>query len=383
MKPSELYAHPSTDIEPWFEGYSRIVGEVLQIDELENDYSDLRHLRETDNGQFQVHQKFYHNVDGERGVGIYALYFDGKPFAYAMTGGRGGQDARDQYVTDGETWEIARAFVVEALHKKVEMQHDLVSEDSDVIYGFYGTFIARFGDEPRLVDVDNVNPFTGTPVYDMEKFTSVFDATCRPLGEKIGYEKGLKDPEMLRAGIEAFRAGVLGDRVDVDIELSHGDRIVAVSVIEKQTFAHIIKQHGGWFTWAREITPKMIGPASLAECYAEHSAGRAIDPECAYIREAAAAFGADPISIQKEVSDYIVRGGANLAERIVRLLPRHPDVPESIKHGVEIFALAHLVTADPKIRRFCEGGYPSERQARELVAECAKRAEEMKSEMTP
>jgi hypothetical protein len=259
----------------------------------------------------------------------------------------------------------------------------LVSLDDDVVYGFYGTFIAKYGDEQRLVDVNNVNPFTGTPVYDMDKFTSVFDAVCRPLGKKIGYEKGLNDPEMLRAGINAFRAGVLGDRIDVDIELAHGRRIVAVSVIEGQTFAHIINQHGGYFTWAREISPKMIGPASLAECYAEHSSGRAVDADCAYIREAAAAFGADPAAIQKEVSDYIVNGGLSLAERITRLLPRHPGVPESIKHGVEIYSLAHLLTADPSIRRFYQGAYPSLRQARELVAKTDDVAEEMRSTMTP
>ena len=383
MKPSELYAHPSTDIEPWFEGYSCIVGEVLQINELVEDYADLRHLRDTDNGHFQVHQKFYHNVDGERGVGIYALYFDGKPFAYAMTGGRGGQDARDQYVTDGDTWNAARAYVVEALQKKIEIEHELVSTDADVIHGFYGTYIAHFFEEPRLVAVDNIHPFTGTPVYDMEKFTAAFDSICRPLGKKVGYEAGLKDPEMLRAGIGAFREGVLGDRTDVDIELNHGRRIISVSVVENQTFAHIINQHGGWFTWAREISPKMIGPASLAECYAEHAAGRSIDIDCAYVREAAAAFGADASAVQREVSDYIARGGVSLAERIVRSLPQHPAVPESIEHGVEVFALAHLVQADPKIQRFCEGGYPSLRQASELVAECTKRTKEMKSEMTP
>lgn len=380
MKPSELYAHPSINIEPWFEGYSRIVGEVLQIDELD-DYSDHSHLRETDSGHFQVHQKFYHNVDGERGVGIYALYFDGKPFAYAMTGGRGGQDARDQYVTDSDTWNVARSYVIEALHKKVEI--DLVSADDDVVYGFYGTFIARYGDERRLVDVNNVNPFTGTPVYDMEKFTSVFDAVCRPLGQKVGYEKGLKDPAMLEAGIDAFRAGVLGDRIDVDIELSGNRRIVAVSVVEGQTFAHIIHQHGGYFTWAREIAPKMIGPASLAECYAEHAAGRAIDVDCAYVREAAAAFCVDPIAIQQEVSDYVANGGLSLAERIVGLSPRHPGVPETIKHGVEIYSLAHLLTANPSIQRFYQGAYPNLGKARELVAKTNEVAEELRSEMKP
>lgn len=382
MKPSELYAHPSLDVEPWFAGYSHIVGEVLQIDALD-DYEDYSHLQEADAGRFQVHQKFYHNVDGERGVGIYVLVFEGKPFAFAMTGGRGGRDAREQFVTDSETWHAARVYAVDALHKKVEIENKIVSPDDDVVHGFYGTFIAQYRDKPRLVDVDNVNPFTGTPVYDMEKFISVFDAVCRPLGKKIGYENGLKDPEMLRAGIDAFRAGVLGDRIDLDIELRSNRRIVAVSVVEGQTFAHIINQHGGYFTWAREISPQMIGPASLAECYAEHAAGRAIDADCAYIREAAAAFGADPIAIQKEVSDYIVHGGISLAERIVCLLPRHPGVPETIKHGVEIYSLAHLATADPSIRRFYQGAYPNLRQARELVAKTDEVAEKLRSEMTP
>lgn len=382
MKPSELYAHPSLNVEPWYERYSRVVGEVLQIDELD-DYSDHRHLRKTDSGHFQVHQKFYHNFDGERSVGIYALYFDGKPFAYAMTGGRGGEDASDQYVTDSDIWNIARAYVIEALNKKAEINHEVVSPDSDVIYGFYGTFIAQYGAEPRLVNSNNVNPFTGTPVYDMEKFEAVFDAVCRPLGKEIGYKDGLKDPMMLKAGVEAFRAGVLGDRIDVDIERSFGERVVAVSVVEGKTFSYTIKQGGGYFTWAREISPKAIGPASLAECFAEHAAGRAIDAECAYVREAAVAFGADPVAIQKEVSDYVANGGMSLAERIVGLLPRHPGVPETIKHGVDIYSLAHHVVNDPSIQRFCQGGYPSLKHARELVAKTEAVADEMRAAMTP
>jgi hypothetical protein len=384
MKPSELYVRPSQFIEPWYDRYSHIVGEVLQIDDL-NDYEDYRHLKETDPGHFQVHQKFYHNVDGERGVGIYALYFEGKPFAYAMTGGRGGQDAREQFVTDEETWHIARAYAIEALHKTPKIQHKIVSPDADKIHGFYGTFIAEFGDELRLVDVDNVNPLTGTAVYDMEKFTAYFDRVCRPLGNEVDYREGLKEPRMLEAGIAAFRAGVLGDRVDVDIEMSDTSRLVAVSVVEGQTFAHAISGYGNYFTWAREITPKMIGPASLAECYAEYAAGREIDPDCAYIREAAAVFGADPILIQKEVTDYIVTGSRPLAERIVNLLPRHTAIPASIKHGVEIYTLGHLIVDNPSVQRFCQGGYPDLKAAQELVSKAKEVAaeEQLEASLAP
>jgi hypothetical protein len=368
MKPSELYAHPPEADDAWYDGPDNIVSDVLEL-ETSHFYDDYTKLKDSDDGRFRVHRKFYHNVDGERGVGIYALFFDGKPFAYAMTGGRGGRDAREHYVTDAETWHAARAYTLAALERKIEV--DVVGDDNS-IYGFYGTFIANFDGVPRLVDSDNVNPFTGTPVYDMEKFDEVFDGLCRPLGKEIGFEDGLKDPRMLEAALKAYRSGVLGEKIDVDLSRPNHDRLVAVSVVEGQTFDYTIKTSGKYFIWAGEITPRSIGPASLAECFAEHAAGRTIDPDCAYVREAANAFGADPSSIAREVQDYIRTGKSTLAERIVGLLPKHPDVPEAIGAGWELFSLAHMAVDKPELLRFCEDAYPSLEQAKELVAHCVK-----------
>lgn len=382
MKPSELYAHPASTIEPWFGGYSDVVEEVLQLESLDYlpGYEDLK---QNDDGRFDVHQKFYHNVDGERGVGIYALYFDGQPFSYAMTGGRGGRDSREQYVTDIETWKCARAYVVDILNRQEHFNQEVVSPEDDIIFGHYGAFIAQFGDEHRLVDIDNLNPLTGTPVYDMEKFTSFFDEVCRPLGKEIGYEKGLKDPQMLEAGIAAFRAGVLGTRIDVDIERSSGRRIIAVSVVEGQTFTHTINTYGNYFTWAREISPKMIGPASLAECFSDYANGRPVRKDCAFVKEAATAFDADPEKVLREVVEFIKFGGMSMAERIISVMPRHPEIPETIEHGVALFTLGHLIVANPSIQRFCEGGYPDVKKAREIVAKLDELNEKQHSSMTP
>ncbi len=382
MKASELYAQRPISVTNWFENQGEVVGEVLHIDGI--DYlPGYDQIAATDEGRFKVHEKFYYNEDGERGVGIYALYFEGKPFAFAMTGGRGGRDAREQYVTDAETWKSARAYAIEAIHNQVQVEHEVVSPEDDIIFGHYGAFIAQFGDEHRLVDAKNLNPFTGTPVYDMKKFTSAFDEVCRPLGKKIGFENGLKDPEMFKAGVAAFRSGVLGDRIDVNIDRSNNHRIIAVSVVEGQTFTHTINTYGKYFTWARDISSQMVGPASLAECFADYAAGRTVRADCAYVEEAAAAFGADPVEVQKEVMDYIKWGGMNMAERIVTLLPRHPEVPETIHYATELFTLGHLIVANPSLQRFCEDAYPNLEKAREIVAKLEELTEKQGATMTP
>ena len=364
MTPNEFYALPAISVEPWHAGYDGVVQDVMGLDEW---YGAAELFEAHEDDRIVVHQKLHHNVDGERGVTVYALYFDEKPFALVFTGGRGGRDTRDAFVTDPEAWRLAREHALAILSRSVGFEGVVLSADEELTGHYYGAHVARFGDEIRLVSSSDVHPISRNPVYDMKKFDAAFDADVRPLGKEIGYENGLADPRMLQAGIKAFRAGVLGDRIDLDVDLGDGHRMVAASVVDAQTFAHVVNANGRYFTWARDIKPKMVGPASMLACYADFAAGRPIDPGCPYVMEAAEAFGADPGTVHRELEDFLATGGRSMAERIVSRMPRDERVPGTLTYGYETFAIAHMMLDNPDLRRFCIDGYPDLRQARELV----------------
>lgn len=147
--------------------------------------------------------------------------------------------------------------------------------------------------------------------------------------------------------------------------------MVAASVVDGQTFAYVVNTNGKYFAWAREIGPKMVGPVSMLACYADFAAGRQIDRRCPYVMEAAEAFGVDPETVRHELADFLATGGRSMAERIVSSMPRDERGPETLTYGYETFAIAHMMLDNPDLRRFCVGGYPDLRQARELVEKAA------------
>jgi hypothetical protein len=366
MTPNDFYALPSTSTDPWFDSHC-IVGEIMEID----GWHDLEdEIKAIDQGRFVVHEKLHFDEDGERGVSVYALEFDNAPFAILFPGGRGGRDSRDAFVTDPKAWQAARDHAVTLINRQIKPSR-VVDAGTELGTGYYNAKIAKFGEEVRLVAVDDVHPLTGNPVYDRKKFDAHFDKFVRPLGAKIGIERGMDDPRLMEAGFAAFRAGVLGETIDLDIDLGSGTRIVSASVVDGQTFVYQVRTAGKGYGWARSMDPHMVGPASMIYCFADIAAGRALDPRGAYVLEAAEAFGADPDDIHRELVDFVANGGRCMAERIVAMLPDDPRVPASLTVGRESFTIAHMVLANPSLIGFCADGYPDLQQAKELVAKAA------------
>lgn len=364
MTPDEFYALPPIDSDLWYSHYTELAIEVLQLEALDHDRSGLeRH----DTGQLAVHQKLHHDVDGDRGVSVYALYFQGQPFALMFTGGRSGRDSRTQVVTNAVLWKEARKYamaVMTAEAKPVEIS----PSDEELTDYYYGSRIARFGDEVRLVADHDVDPLSKKPVYDRKKFDETFDTVIRPLGKAYGFEEGLANPKMLAEAIKVFRSGVLGKKIDLDIDLGDGNRIVAASVVEGQTFAHVADTRGKYYSWARHgVTSKMVGPASMLECYRDIAANRPIGVDSAYVLEASEAFGADPAAVRDEVDDFLRNGGTSMIERIILRLPRDERVPVTLTLDPEVFTIGFLLVENPDLRRFCADGYPDADQAQKLV----------------
>ena len=117
----------------------------------------------------------------------------------------------------------------------------------------------------------------------------------------------------------------------------------------------------------REALLRTVGAAGVGSEGADIAVGREPTVECAYVQEASASFGADPHSVRAELCDFLVNGGRSMAERIVNTLPRDPRIPESIVDGYASFAIGRMVKDNPNVQAFCSDGYPSVKQAEELI----------------
>jgi hypothetical protein len=366
MTPNEIYGIPPRGIDSWFDSSTSVIERVLEIEPW---YLDCDKLKAADQGRLTIHSKLYHYINHNNGVSVDALYFDKQPFAVAYSAG---QNHIEPYVTNNILWQEARSYVRAILNNAADVEHELYSENSQLPNNFGSAVFARFGNEIRLVDPSNVHPFTGNPIYDMKAYETVIDTVCRPLYKELGKEgeQGLSNPRMREAGFNAYLAGVMGDMIPLQIELTPTSMLIAVSQNEGQTFAFQINTSGSHLSWGRQITPISIGPASMFECYFDYVHGRPVDIDNQYVRQVADAFGADPAIVQREVTDFIVNGGKSVAERVIQTLPRDERVHGKAQssHAYPSLAIAYKVLDNPEISRFCNFGSPNLEKARKNIA---------------
>jgi hypothetical protein len=365
MTPDEFYALPTISSDTWFEEADELTIKLLRLDGLDYDRGCLeRH----DTKLLTVHVKLHHDIDGDRSVSVYAIYFREQPFALMFAGGRSQRDSRTSVVTNEVTWNEARKYAMSVMTAEVKPYDAVVKTDVELTDYYYGSRVVRFGDDVRLVSDHDVDPISKKPVYDTKKYSETFDAIIWPLGTEYGFDEGLDNPLMMQEAIKVFRSGVIGEKIDLDIDLGDHHRIVSASVVEGQTFAHVVDTRGKFYSWARRgVTSRMIGPASMIECYRDIANGKKITADSAYVMEASKAFDVDPSLVLEEVDDFLRNGGTPMIERIIQRMPRDERVPATLTLDPEVFTIGFMLVANPDLRRFCADGYPDPENAQKIV----------------
>lgn len=375
MTPNEYYALKPERVENWYS--SGMTRSILDLEG--SDYHSNSEYEKFDSGRLKIHSILYHNVDGERGVGVYGVFFDEKPCAIHFAGGRGLQDSTDTFITDLQGWRESLRYAQDIIHK-IESDHEedetIYDPNEELINHYYGASVARFGKEVRLISSNQIDPFSGNAVFDQEKFERKIDAYVRPITRNAQGITGFDDPRIHDEALKALRESVIGERIDLSAD-DDAYMIFAVSKSNGGTFINRNGRRGIYLSWIRNIDVEYIGPSSLYDVFEYISKGATIDQNCAYVQEAASLFGVTPELVVEELQVLAKNPRADIASQLVKKAPIDDRVPEEIENQwYDMYALALKITDNPRAQRFCQNGYPTLEKAKETIEHFDRIAEE-------
>lgn len=349
MTPDQIYALPSISTSLWYRDHSEVLSEVMMM---EDDLGNLA-FEEVDNKSLLVHRKMAYTSDGSRSVDVYALTFEDRPFAVMFTGGRGGRDIRDHFVTDAAVWKEARGYVDAIVTEMLARQVLTVKADEELISDFYDATFVETETGYRAVNRKHAHPVTKTLVYDQKKFAHAWRDSKQSFPATEWNDPKRETPEIKQAVLDTYLAGVVGAPVRLDTKLSEEQHLFAASVVDGLTFAFVFEPKSRYAGRGLNTTPWAVGPASMLECYREIAEGRALDPDLGYIRDLVKTFGVSQETAIEATTAFITDGGKGVAERLMAALPRDERVPEEMEKDYGSIALAYKVIENHAVLRLC------------------------------
>lgn len=350
MKPTEIYEMPSLSSSVWYQDFSEVLKDVF---EFEFDLGGAAH-DETDTKSLLVHTKLGFTSDGSRTVTVYALTFEDEPFAVMFTGGRGGRDKREFFITDKNIWTAARGYVLSVINSATSKNVQETDVNTELFTKFYGASFVKTDSGYRAIHNQHAHPVTESLIYDQKKASAAWNAVKSGLNGAWNGKNGEMDETKL-ATLKAYQAGVVGKAVLLDVKLSEEQHLFAASVVDDVAFAHVFQPNSKYIGWGLDAKPHPVGPASMLECYAEVAAGRHLDEDLSYVRDIAKTFGVSPERVVEMTYAFISIGGKSVVEQIVEAAPRDERVPVEMQEDYNSIAIAYRVMDNPDITRL----YPS------------------------
>jgi hypothetical protein len=368
MTPNEIYGLPSTGEKDWralgLDNIQMIFGvSGFAYNAFDGEYP-------ADEAKIVVADKLYFYEDSERGTSIQTLSFDGKPFALLMRAGEDGDNGEDVMVTDEALFSTAKQHVLDQLVELTlakKHDHDVRDPQTFRFPGYYNAMFARVGDEVRFVDPYHCSRGDGRLIFDDVAMNRKFDELLRPQIEVVRKE-GLADDARRLTAIEVLRAAIPSGLkvVEIDRRNTRGDWIAMAYTDGTDTLTLVAdKRQFSTFYWL-DITPKQVGPASVFAAIESMVGGRSVSADGPAALEIAATFGCSPIEAVQALVNWGGDMSKDLCEEVLNVIgaPSPVDAHEGPLDGYKVAA---FVVDNPQAAAYCRGGYPSVKQAKELM----------------
>lgn len=269
MKPSDIFALPSREVEPWWDSYY-----PFEVFVEENAYSFDREVGEKQKAnRLTFAEKLYASSDGDRGARFVAVEFDGQPICLLTMAGKSAEGDNKRYVTDLAGYQAAMAYLSQfhaSLHGDQKV-HD-ANEDIEALDRIYGYHVKSLAGQITLVPEWHMAN-DGTVIFDDKAYHAAFEEIVRPAfkDRDKGWEEGLKNPQMKELATQAILAGIPeGVRHTPDFDMPLGTKggdwhAVLVGTDEGTYTMGIWSMYSSakWFAWASHITRERIGGPEL------------------------------------------------------------------------------------------------------------------------
>ncbi|MCV9964684.1 hypothetical protein OIU34_22600 [Pararhizobium sp. BT-229] len=369
MTPNEIYALPSTDQRDWRslgrEGVERVFG----VSGFSYNAFDGRYPVE--DAKIVVSDKLYYYEDHDRGTSIKSVSIDGKPFAILMSAGEDGDAGEDCMVTDEELFKVAQRHVLDHLVEHIlgkEHGHDVRDPAKYDFPGYVNAMFVRVGDEVRFVDPRHCRRTDGRLIFDDVAMNRKFDELLRPQIDVVRTQ-GLADEARRLNAIEVLRAAVPSDLkvVEIDRRNDRGDWIALAYTDGVDTMTLVAsKREFSTFYWL-DISPMQVGPSSVLTAIESHVAGLPIDAAGPAAADIAQMFGCTPLEAVQALDNWGGDMSSDLCSEILNVIGA-PSPVDAQEGPLDRWKVHAYVAEHPEAVVYCRGGYPSVKQAKEIMA---------------
>lgn len=369
MTPNEIYALPSTNEKDWRDLGLENVQMVFGVSGFAYDAFDDQYPVES--AKIVVSDKLYFYEDSERGTSIRALTFEGKPFALFMSAGEDGNEREDVMVTNEALFGAAKQHVLDHLVELTLSKkhgHEVRDPATYNFPGYHNAMFARIGDEVRFVDPYHCRRGDGRLIFDDVALNRKFDELLRPQIDVVRTQ-GLADEARRLKAIQVLRAAIPSDLrvVEIDRRNERGDWIALAYTDGVDTMTLVAdKREFSTFYWL-DIGPKQVGPASVLTAIESRIAGFPIDADGPAAAGIAETFGCAPLEAVQALDNWMRDMSSDLCGEILDVIGA-PSPVDAQEGPLDRWKVHAYVSEHPEAVAYCRGGYPSVKQAKEVMA---------------
>jgi hypothetical protein len=365
MTPNEIYAAKSIHEEDWRRTDAETIQMVFGVTGFGYRFFDGGNP--VDASRLVFARKADYSSDDESSSNITTVSFDGRPFAVLKIEMDGSSEDIDATVTDEKVFRAAREHVVSFI-LDADHGHTVASADADIVKGTKSGFLVKVADQVRLANPYDCRWSDGTLVFDTEALAAAYRQVFAHDGERLR-KNGLADREMRSKALEVFAAAVVPGftvlKVDSITPRGNWHSIAFEDGVHTHLVRvrkHILDCGSGW----RAQQTMRIGPPcmlAVMECVAE---SRAITPDNAAVADLVQRFGLTVDIATQTLNRWALDSDHDLLEMVLEAMDA--DVPVDPKYGMLTeYRVPAYVAVHPEAVVYCVDGYPSQKQAVELM----------------